>query len=628
MIKIRHKIGAAIALLSLTTASIVGFISIVSTKNIVTSEAESKLTYTVRAYGIDFEHDLNKITHLSSSLEALLKGTWPLGKVMSSHKEMETYKEKILPIVKQYLTVLKPSTCWIIFNPDLAPGKNTLSFEDIDNDGHYKREQEYSVNDFDLADSTMEWWTGAIKMGEIWTKPYFWGNWNVELISYSRAVFIDGQHIACVGSDFAFQNLRKKLASVDVYNSGYMTLLDEQQNFIIHPYFANKRLSDVLDSTTYKKIVGLFETKKQGKFYYKLGTEDKILAFYKLSNGWFLAVVVPVRDIFDSSDKIVNNIAIIILLGIILSILTAFILSASLTRPIYQLVDQFRQGADGNLTVRANVKATVEISELASHFNRFMETMQKMIEQLRQSESKLLEAKRKAEESDKLKSAFLANISHEVRTPLNAIIGFSQILASEDLEEGLKQKYMNYIHSSSERLTSIVEDVMIFSQLEQGLIVPAKKQFKLKEQLESLYSEFSQKYASLNTSINFTLLMAEHWTDKEIFTDIVQFRRIFSILLHNSWKFTNQGRISFGYTMGENNSLIFFVRDTGVGIPETEKEKIFLKFYKYQPFNDKYLDGTGLGLAIARDLVALLDGEIWVESKINHGTTVSFVIET
>ena len=627
MTKIRYKIGSAIALISLAIATIVGIISFWSSKNIISSEAESKLKYIVRSYGLDFEQDLAKINHLSSSIEALILGTIDDKMIKSKNFPIESYKQKILPIVNKILQTFSPMTCWIIFDPGLAMGKHTISFEDIDNDGVYVREVEYSINDYDLGDTSMKWWVDAIKYGEVWTKPYLWENWGIELISYSRKVEVDNKIIACVGSDFDFHTMRKELGQVEVYNTGYMALMDDNQNFIIHPRFGGKNLSEVLDSATYQQIVHLFGTQKEGMFYYKLGDVDKIMAFYNLTNGWSLSVVVEVDDIYSNSYRIFKSIVIVIVIGIVLSVIIAYILSSSLTRPIYQLVDQLRLGVGGNLDVRAKVYNLEEINELARYFNRFMETIQTMIEQLKKSEHKLNEAKLKAEESDKLKSAFLANISHEVRTPLNAILGFSQILAQDNTDFEMKQKYLQYIGESSERLTSIVDDIMIFSQIEQGLITMKVKQIDLNSFLNNVYNDFYNRFAHNNLGVKFSLVKTND-NPPNVLTDIVSLKRVLYILLSNAWKFTEAGEISFGYNVNEEQKLLFFVSDTGFGIPDEEQDNVFLKFYKHHPSTEKFFDGTGLGLAIARDLVHLMGGNIWIESKLKVGTTIYFNIKT
>ena len=624
MAKIKHRIGIALVLLSLFIASIVGLVSLWRSKKIIASEAEEKLLLTVQTYGAKFEEELSKIKHLSYSLESLLKGTYLEKEIAGSEEKMLLYKEKLIPVVNSYIDAYKPLTCWIIFDPSLAPGKHTISYEDINADGIYIREEEYRVSDFDLNDSSMLWWTEAIKYGEVWTKPYYWSNWEEELISFSKAVFVKEKLVACVGSDFGFTKLRRDLKEVKIYENGYLVLFDNKLNLLIHPEIKNKNLKEIFDNQTYADLVDQFRWKKLGKAFYHLQGRNKIMAYYQLSNGWYMAVVVSVDDIFHGSRKIFSAVLLIIVIGVVVSVITAAVLSNSLTRPIYQLVDQLRIGAKGNLAVRASLHSSVEISELANHFNLFMEKMQSMVRQLKDSETLLYKAKQRAEESDKLKSAFLANISHEVRTPLNAILGFSKLFTDEIVDKETKKKYLTYLNRSSEQLIGIVEDIMVFSQLEQGLLSARNEAINIELTLVEVLSDFKEKHKENQNDIKFVLLNECVLKTAVLHTDRIHLKRILYNLMHNAWKYTLKGTIAIGVHSVKENEVVFYVKDTGVGIPDEEKEKVFLKFYKYNPIKSRVFDGTGLGLSIAKDLVQLLGGEIWMESTLNVGTVIYF----
>ncbi len=156
-LEIRVKIGMAIAFIALVISSLVGLVSMWSSKKIISLEAESKLARTVESFGIDFESDLQEIYHISYSLESLLKGTIP-DLLVSSRIDLNAYKSKTLPAVENLLSTYKPLSAWIVFNPELAMGKHTISFEDIDGDGKYQREAEYSVNDFEEYSPSIRWW--------------------------------------------------------------------------------------------------------------------------------------------------------------------------------------------------------------------------------------------------------------------------------------------------------------------------------------------------------------------------------------------------------------------------------------------------------------------------------------
>ncbi|HON18035.1 MAG TPA: sensor histidine kinase [Salinivirgaceae bacterium] len=626
MIRIRHRIIILTLLVSATTSLIVGVISIAGVSKIIKKEAEDKLLMITITQSLEFETELRKITDLSLNLESILKGVIEGHGLPQSEREMFQLKSAIDPIVQNYLRLLKPRTCWIIFNPGLVPGKHTISYEDLDADGIYIREPEYSVNDFDLNDSSMEWWTKAIKVGSVWTKPYFWENWNVELISYSRAVFHEGKLVACVGSDFDLTMLKEKLSRITVYQSGNMAIWNEELKLVYHPYFYGKAISSILDSSNYHNLKTDLQRRDQGIFIYQMGNENKILAYKKLSNGWYMASIAPWNEIFASIRKVWRTILLIIGLGAFLGVLMSLWISVTITSPVQQLVYLFQQGSEGYLTIRAPRSKIYEINALAQHFNHLMNTVQQTIEQLRQSEEELKQAKEKAEESDRLKSEFLSNISHEIRTPLNAIVGFCQLITTSEVDNSTKDQFLQYIYLSSSKLTDMVEDIVLFSQIHQNTIQPKPKEVDIIQTLHSIFDETERTYKEYFNRVNLILSIPASISSLNLVTDTSMIHRIFRSLISNAVKFTKEGYIKFGISSIENEKVYFFVEDTGIGIPEDQKDRIFMRFYKYQPFNDHFAEGIGLGLSLSKDLANMLGGDIWIESQLNIGTKVIFTI--
>ncbi|MEI6173257.1 MAG: response regulator [Bacteroidota bacterium] len=235
----------------------------------------------------------------------------------------------------------------------------------------------------------------------------------------------------------------------------------------------------------------------------------------------------------------------------------------------------------------------------------------------------LIAAKMKAESSDRLKSAFINNISHEVRTPLNGIIGFADLITKNDITNDEKISFISMIKSSSKRLLDTMTSYMDISMIVTGNMQLQQKPFDLHQLLQSLYEQFNPicifKNLTLNLRVpdpsNFLVLNA----DMSIYT------KILSHLLDNAVKFTPEGAISFGYTR-QGSNFRFFVSDTGVGIQKEIQPIIFEQFMQEDDSNIRAFDGSGLGLSIVRGLVSLLGGEIEFESEKGRGTTFFFHI--
>ena len=223
-------------------------------------------------------------------------------------------------------------------------------------------------------------------------------------------------------------------------------------------------------------------------------------------------------------------------------------------------------------------------------------------------------AKEKAEESDRLKSAFLASMSHEIRTPLNTIIGFSNIIADSNEDPELN-KFSDLINKQNDILLQLVDDIIEFARVESGSIDLNEHQFCLGTLINNVYLKFKNKCPQ-TVKLETEIVHPEFY----ITSDEHRIQQIFSNLLSNAIKFTPQGSIRFGFKFNENNEVICFVKDTGVGIPKDQQENIFRRFTKL----DTFTQGTGLGLAIIHHLVSLMDGEVWLKSEPGKGSDFYF----
>lgn len=235
----------------------------------------------------------------------------------------------------------------------------------------------------------------------------------------------------------------------------------------------------------------------------------------------------------------------------------------------------------------------------------------------------LIKAKEKAEEHDKLKTAFLHNISHEIRTPLNAIIGFAGFLDQPDNTQAERQEFINIIFQSSSQLLSIVNDIINISQIEAGQTTIKTGQVDLCKILKVI--RLQHQADATQKGIDFRL-HDENCADIEpIWSDENKIMQVLSNLVSNAIKFTSKGYVETGL-IKSGEKIEFYVEDTGIGIPDEEKERIFERFYQVDHKVSREYGGTGLGLAISKAYVELLGGEIRVESEPGKGTRMLFTL--
>ena len=238
----------------------------------------------------------------------------------------------------------------------------------------------------------------------------------------------------------------------------------------------------------------------------------------------------------------------------------------------------------------------------------------------------LIEAKQKAEESDKLKSAFLANMSHEIRTPMNSIIGFSELLAKTSGLTGTKAKYLDLIVSSGKSLLNLINDIIDISKIEAGQLKVKTRKTPLNPMMNEIYISQYQINNIKEKGIGFTVKNSVESDDFQIETDPFRFKQVINNLITNAMKFTDKGFIEFGYRFNTPEELLFYVKDTGQGMPKEKLDVIFERFGQIEQKGDKNQQGTGLGLAISKKLVELLGGKMWVESEEGQGSTFFFTL--
>ena len=244
-------------------------------------------------------------------------------------------------------------------------------------------------------------------------------------------------------------------------------------------------------------------------------------------------------------------------------------------------------------------------------------TAQKTIEQ------ELITAKDKAEESEELKIAFLANMSHEIRTPMNGILGFADLLQTPKLSGEKRAKYINIIMKSGDRMLTTINDIIEVSKIETNQIVSNLSETCVNE-LTAHYHAFFLPEAQ-KKHIDLYLENGLSTIESEITTDVSMLNSILANLIKNAIKYTDKGSIHFGYKL-KNNFLQFYVKDTGIGIPQNKKKIIFDRFRQVKIDSPKAIEGSGLGLSIAKAYVELLGGEIWMESQEGVGSQFYFNI--
>jgi signal transduction histidine kinase len=244
-------------------------------------------------------------------------------------------------------------------------------------------------------------------------------------------------------------------------------------------------------------------------------------------------------------------------------------------------------------------------------------------------EEQLMISKEKAEESEKLKTAFLNNMSHEIRTPLNAIMGFSELIVNPDLTRAQRENFSVFIKRGTTDLLDTIEDILIVSRIQVGQVNLEMSKDNINDLVCGLKDYYIAQLSSQKTNKHLEILYtSELDNDNSLITsDFRHLRQILNKLISNAVKFTERGVIELVCKKLDTGDLQFSVKDTGCGIPPEKRKIIFDPFRQVEEaYLNKKNDGTGLGLSIAKGLVQLMNGRIWFDSEVGKGSTFYFTI--
>ena len=356
--------------------------------------------------------------------------------------------------------------------------------------------------------------------------------------------------------------------------------------------------------------------------------------------GW-VVVGMDTGGVAVRQQEIMKNTLLLVAAALILGVLLARRIGRGVAEPVLELHSTVERIGHGELGARARIAAGGELGQLAHGLNEMagrVQYAQERLEErvseataelrttvgeLEQKNRELEEAREKALQAGQEKAQFLANMSHEIRTPVNAVIGFTELLGRTALE-GEQQEYARTIQQAGHQLTRIIDDILDVSKLEAGTVVPEQVLFSPRAALEDVL-------VMLRPTANNKGLELALWVGKEVPSrvrgDPSRFRQVLTNLVNNAIKFTDAGsvEVTAGYDAGgAPGRLRVTVQDTGIGIDEDQRRRLFRAFSQGDASITRRFGGTGLGLVIAERLVALMGGRIELDSAAGEGSTFSF----
>ena len=461
--------------------------------------------------------------------------------------------------------------------------------------------------------------------------------------TYTLPIVDEGTVIGVLSADISFGRIMLSVMKIGVGKNANVLVVASNGRVVAHTQMEKLEELDLSKLPAVEAVLSGQEGTIKG-YTDELGR--RVLGTYTpiWELGWGVVIQKPLTDIAIEVWQLRATILLAIIAAVLLAVLAGWLMSRQIAKPIRQLASASEKVTQGDLSLSVEVKSSNEIGVLAHSFNQMIlslkksrdelqqwgEKLERQVEQrtvdLEQKSRELAGANVRLKEMSQLKSQFLANMSHELRTPLNSILGFSEVLQDKmfgELSEK-QEEYVNYIGESGQHLLSLINDILDLSKVEAGKLEMQPAEVRFGDLLQNSLTMVKEK--ALNHGIELSLKLEDKIP--EIFADERMVKQVVYNLLANAVKFTPDGGKVGLEAVKDGEDIRVTVWDTGIGIKEEDRGKLFKEFQQLDSGRDKRYQGTGLGLALSKRLVEMHGGRIWVESEVGKGSRFSFTLPT
>ncbi len=520
---------------------------------------------------------------------------------------------------------------YMTFDPDLIHDRDGIFFaKDLEGTLH-----EQEITDIaSYAEDDVEhigWYTIPKNAGRpVWMDPYYNKNINRWLISYIIPFFKDGQMVAVIGIDFEFKDIVEEINEIRFLKNGYCFLKNADGTIHYHPeFFEGESHGDEMSQIP-EKSRALFDSgeTRNKTVIYTFADKKRVGVMTTLENGMVLHLVDSYSEVYMTRNL---QLLAVILLTMLITVAAIAIVhrgARKLTGPMQQLTDAVALMENGQYDVELPEGRDDEIGILIQGTKLLAETLKK---QKAFNETTIAERNRMleeaivtAEDANRAKTAFLSNMSHDIRTPMNAILGLSEMAKKHTDEQDKVVFYLDQIGVAGKQLLSLINNVLEISRIESGKVDMQEEITDTDEVYESLLTIFNNQAKSKNLSLIFNNDFQCRW----LYMDRTHMEEIAVNLVSNAMKYTPDGgqiNIHFETLPTDDEEYVIgrmTVKDNGIGMSEAFQKKLFQSFEREKDTEVEKIQGSGLGLTIVKNLLDLMGGTITVNSVKDLGTSI------